>query len=749
MSSFFPDLSFRKAASTVAKVVAAIAMMLPAASCSSTRSLADGEYRLAANKVRITNDDKFSTKEIQPYIKQKANTYLVFGWNPFLNVYNWSGQNGEKGMGKFFRKIGVAPVVYQPSLVTSSIENIERHLEYLGYYGSKVDGFAEVDGKKVEVTYDVTLGKRYRIDGIEFDVPEGSFREDFMADSSNISVKKGDWLSESALEAESERSAAYFRKNGYFGFTKNYFFFEADTLHKGDSSFLKMSVREYTRNQTPESSRPLKKFDFGDVTISHDSGLKFKDRILKDLCTIEPGTPYNEDDVNRTYSRLSSLRLFNGVNIELTPTDSSIVNCDIRLSESKTQGFKVDMEGSTNSNGLIGVSPQFSYFHKNIFHGGEWLNLSFLGNFQFKVNDSNVKSNEFGVSSSISLPEFLGLPMSRFRNKEMPRTEINASYNYQNRPEYTRNIISLSYGYTGSLKNGHFLYQIFPVQAKFVKLTSLDETFFDKLRSNPLIMYAYQSHFDQGTGLMGYYTTSKELNPKTSYKYARLQLDASGNFLSLFNRWMEYDLIGQKAIWATPYSQYVRAELTLGNTIKLGETPNHALAMRLLGGFGYAYGNSSRLPFDKQFYSGGANSMRGWQARALGPGNSKMDDYFVIPSQTGDMKLEANLEYRFPMFWKLCGALFTDVGNIWGLNRPDYELEPGEELKFFSFSTLGKTIAANWGFGVRVDLNFLVLRIDTGVKLYDPSLDGSRWIGPRDWRKQDSFALHFGVGYPF
>lgn len=715
-------------------------------SCSTTRVLGDGQFRLADNKVVVDNDRKFNTKEIESYIKQKPNSYIIFGWNPFLNIYNWSGKNADKGINKFLRKIGTAPVVYQPSQVEASVENINRHLEYLGYYGSDVRSEVRVNGKRVTVTYSVTLGRRYRIGNVSFAVPDGEFKEDFYADTAAVSIRPGDFLSEDALEKETERAASMFRRKGYFGFTKNYFSFEADTLARRDTADLLMTVKEYTRNQTAEYARPHRKYFFGDVSISYDNDLKFNDRVLKNICTIRPGAMYDEREVNTTYSRLSALRLFSGVNVALNPRDSGIVDCDISLTKSRMQGFKVNLEGSTNSTGLIGISPQVSYYHKNIFHGGQWLNLGFLGNFQFKYDDRSVKSNEFGVSAGLSFLEFLGLPNSIFHGPSVPRTEINASYNYQNRPEYTRNMISTSFGYSGSLREGKFYYQFYPIQAKIVRLSNLDQNFYTTLSGNPFLRDAYQNHFDVGSGLVAYYTTSSSLVPRETYEYLRLQLDASGNVLSLFNKAMRRDDYGSRLIWNTPYSQYIRSELTLGKTFVFGRNDRQALATRIMGGVGYAYGNSSALPFEKQFYSGGANSMRGWQARALGPGHAKADTTFVIPSQTGDVKLEANLEYRFPLFWKLCGAVFADVGNIWTLKETDGD--KGSHTHF-TLKDLAGSLAADWGLGLRVDLNFLILRIDMGMKLYDPSQDTDRWRSPSQWLKKDGYSLHFGVGYPF
>lgn len=723
----------------IATAVMAFACLI---SCSTTKVLQDNEYRLAKNEIKILNDKHFNPNQLQAYLKQKPNSYFIFGWNPFLNVYNW--QNGKgKGWDKFVTKIGVAPVVYEAEQVDNSILNLENRLEYLGYFDSKVESRISVKRKKVNVTYEVTLGKRYPIKQLSITLPEGGeFSEAFLKDTSAMTVKVGDYLSESALEAETERSSADMRNKGFYTFNKNYYFFEADTLTCPDSALLHLTVHEYTRNETAKEAEPIRKFYFNDVSITYPKTLKIKDKVLKDLNTIIPGAPYSSDIVNQTYSRLASFRVFNSVNIGMTKADTNLVDCSISLSQSKLQGFKVNLEGSTNSSGLLGVSPQLSYYHKNIFRGGEWLNLSFMGNFQFKFNDS-VRSNEFGVSAGLSFPKFFPLPYRYFKGA-IPRTDINLSYNYQDRPEYTRNIISTSYGYNGRVGD-RFYYQAYPLQLNIVRLFNLDPDFYKTLANDPFLRYAYQDHFDLGSGMTLYYTTDAASIPTESFFYTRFQFDIAGNMLSLFKPLMKRDQDGFATIWNTPYSQFVRSEITLGRTWIFGRNGGQAIATRLLAGAGYAYGNSSALPFEKHFYGGGSNSLRGWQARTVGPGLSPMDTSFVIPNQTGDMKLEANIEYRFNMFWKVAGAVFVDAGNVWTLK--DDGTQAGKE-SMLRWDTFGESIAANWGVGLRLNFGFMLIRLDLGLKVHDPARE-IKWVGPDQWFKRDGYALHFGVGYPF
>ena len=723
-------------------IISAITAILFMASCSTTRVLQDDQYRLTKNKIEVANDKHFNTATLNPYLKQKPNPSIIFGWNPFLSVYNWSNGKG-KGWDKLVQKIGQVPVIYDADMVESSVDNICDHLEYQGYYGSQITPDIKVKGKRVYVTYNVTLGKRYPISDVRFVLPKrGEFTDIFLQDTSEFTINRGSYLSEAALEAESERSSSFMRDRGFYDFNKNNYFFVADTISTPNVASLTLTINEYTRNESPKNASPIRKFYIDEVNISYPKTLKIRDKVLRGLNTVTPGEEYSESVVNSTYSRLSALKIFSSVNIGMTQTDTNLVDCMISLTQSKLQGFKVNLEASTNSSGLYGISPQVSYYHKNIFRGGEVLNLSFMGNFQFKF-DNSVRSNEFGVSSSLSFPRFFPLPYQYFKGA-IPHTDVNISYNYQNRPEYTRNIISTSYGYSGNIKN-RFFYQAYPLQLNIVRIFDLDNDFYDTLDNDPFLRNAYQNHFDLGSGAILYYTTNVESIPKSTYFYTRFQFDIAGNLLSAFNPMMSIDSNGSRMIWHTPYSQFVRGEITLGRTWIFGRKDGQSIATRFLAGAGYAYGNSTTLPFEKHFYAGGASSLRGWQARTVGPGLSQIDDSFVIPNQTGDMKIEANVEYRFDMFWKVAGAVFVDAGNIWTLRSSSLG---NTDNSVFRLDLLGKSIAANWGAGIRLNFGFLLLRLDMGMKIHDPARE-NRWVKPNQWLKRDGYAVHFGVGYPF
>ena len=700
-------------------------------SCSTTRVLREGQYRLASNEVEFDGrPEGLTAADVSSYVKQQANSYFIFGWSPSLCIYNWSNPDKDDWINNSLRKIGIAPVVFNGYQVASSRENIARHLDYLGYYNSTVKSHVDTTGRLVRVTYTVTPGERRRIDSIEYKIPEGEFSEEFNADLHNSLVKEGDWLSEKLLEAESVRSSSHLRNRGYYNFSKYNYFFEADTL--SGTGKLIYEIRNYTRNEPEYSASPLLKSKIGNVTISYSADVPFREKVLTHLNVIQPGDYYSEETVNKSYNRLSNLRVFNNVGIEMVPVDSTTVDCRITMGESKLKGVKLSLEASTNSSGLMGISPNVSFYNKNIFHGGEWLSLGFSGDFQWKPR-TDTRATEFGVSASLSFPRFVGLPYSVFKGSNIPRTEVQAAFNYQNRPEFERYILNTSFGYTGT--HGNLYYQINPLRATVVKVNNMTAEFLISLLHNITLMETFYDHIDAGSGGQLYWTTDPSVVPKGAYRFARLDFDLSGNVLSLLNPVLPVNDYSNRTVFGVPYAQYVRANVDLGKTFK--PFSGTALAMRLSLGAGYAYGNSSSMPYEKQFYVGGSGSMRGWQVRALGPGNTELYNIFAIPSQAGECKMEFDVELRQKLFWKFEGALFAEAGNVW-----DY----------YQFKEPGwmDSIAADWGLGIRLNLDFILLRVDWGMKLYEPSrAEGARWLSPAQWVGRNGYAVHFGVGYPF
>ena len=444
---------------------------------------------IAGNKIKVVGK-QISSSELTSYLAQKPSA-------SFLGI----------------RRPGAPLVIHDESQVQTSADNIENHLEYIGYYGSKVTSEVDYQGKKAYVTYFVTPGKRYTIRSIDYELPQDEeFRKEFETDRPNITIKEGQYLAESTLEAETVRSAEFFRNRGYYGFDKSFYFCEADTLSHDGTAALTMAIRDYPRNGSADEAKPHRKFTIGDVTLSYPKEIPIRTYVLEELNVLRPGMPYSERAVNATYSRLSNLSVFNSVNVTMNPVSDNVVDCDINLLNGGVQGFKANLEASVNSTGLFGISPQLNYFHKNFFHGGELFNLGLKGNFQFKTKDK-IRSTEFSVSSSLRIPKLIGLPNSLFRGPNLPHTDITLGFSYQDRPEYKRTMITTSFGYTGNLGR-NFYYQFFPFQANIVRLFSVSESFAERLVSDLFLLNAYSDHFDMGMGGMLYYTTDPTPIPK-------------------------------------------------------------------------------------------------------------------------------------------------------------------------------------------------------------------------------------------
>jgi len=770
-------------------------LLLVAWGCSTTRVVPNGQSRLVANRVDVENIKEFSNtdlsaSEISAYIKQKPNTYFILGWNPFLNLYNWSNGKGN-GWDRFVKKIGQKPVIYDTAMTASSLNNIGNYLINRGFYNSYLRDSVVTKHKKSTVYYKIRLGKRYIIDSISYNIVDTSIVKLFYGDIHNSYIKKGSYLSEKNLEKEAERASQVFRNAGYYGFTSNYFFFKADTLKGNGTANLSVTVENYTRNEAEAYAKPhniyyidsvnieLVRNRLGYVSGNHTlkadianykglnmiyTGKPFIYRkVVHRLSTIEPGSVYDEQTIANTYSRFSNFGMFSAVNIQVDELDSNKVNANIKLVASQQQGYKIGLNASTNSNALLGISPSISYYHKNLFKGGEFFSIGFMGDFQYWIG-KNTRSTEFGVSTSLSIPHFVGLSNSLFKGNTLPRTAFSLSYSYQERPEYTRNIISSTIGYTWNVHRRYF-YTLNPIQLNIVNLSKVRQSFLDGL-DNPFLKNSYQNHFDLGLGFTFYYTSNPNGENSKSYLYLRTQTDVAGNVMSLFNGLMKRNSKNERTFWNTPYAQYIREEVSAGYTWRFGRNRDHALATRLLAGIGTGYGNSDVLPFEKRFWAGGANSLRAWQARTVGPGHAQRDTTWSLPNQTGEFRLEANLEYRFPLFWMFDGAVFVDIGNIWNIKHSKSESnasalanisQTDESHKanttdnfnkgLFEFSNFYKHLAFDCGLGLRFDLDFVLLRLDMGFKTYDPEYNS--WNGPGNWFKKNNYGIQFGVGYPF
>jgi outer membrane protein assembly factor BamA len=608
-------------------------------------------------------------------------------------------------------------------------------------------------------------------------------RQYLVSDKSNSDVKLGEKVDSDILNAERIRIAKSLKNQGYFNFSREYIHFIMDSTKSDNQMDVFVGIK------TPVDSNSIKKYRINKVSIftEYDPKLMMMDdqEYLKDLDTIQYGGVnfiyknkvkikpdvivssilirqdqlYNLKSVEQTYSRLQSLNQFKFVNVKFEENSNpneefGSLNCIIQLTPLNRQSYSVEFEG-TNSSGNIGFAGNLNYQHKNLFGGAEIFDLQFsTAKETLKSNEqTDFSSSEYGVESKLSIPKFL-LPLlnaEEFRKSYNPKTVFSMSYNFQKRPDYTRTIADASFGYVW--KSSKYLnHTLNLVELNFVDVKNLSANFLESINN----LYIKNSFTDHVVATSRYSLTynDQNVNRPGDYNYLRFNFESAGNSLNglnkLIGRTKKTDFDDEGNVEGTYYdflgirfAQYLKADIEYRFSHHINKA--NTMVYRAFIGAGLPYGNLEVLPFEKSYFSGGANGIRAWQVRSLGPGSYSSEDEAIYPNNSADFKLEANLEYRFKLFWALEGALFVDAGNIWAISKKD-----DREGADFKFDRFYKEIALGTGYGTRIDLKFILFRIDLGLKLHDPSLEsGERWIIAHRPFKLSQLTFNIGIGYPF
>lgn len=658
------------------------------------------------------------------------------------------------------------------------MQNITSYMRQRGYYFAEVSDTVIIKKKKAQVRYSIKTGNPYRLRHISYEVKDTALYQIVASDSLTSLLRQGRRLSTELLDNERDRITTLIRNKGYYSFNKGYISYEADTTSADMSADVKVSIAQMRgEGENEYIDHPIYRINKVYIYTNYDAVASIADSsyatefdtvysrgihiIYKDAQNLKPGVLsrvnlinedalYREDDASKTYNNLSNLNMFKSVSIQFNraPREGAWLDCQIQLNPIPSQSYKTDVEVSTNSSDMIGFSPGLHYGHRNLAGGAENFTLDFRGVFQYSFPASDYQnSQEYNIASSINLPLFL-MPVSiPYFKTQLPHTRFTVSYTYQQRPDYTRAMANFRFGYSWKSSQNKS-YMLNPIEFSMIKMYDLSEWFYDEL-DNAYLRNTYADHFILGmTGSYLYNSQSEtRISPRrrrVPSHYYRINADVGGNLLSAFNPLLKTDpASGNRMIWEMPYAQYIKADINFVFDKPIRESSS--LAWRFFLGIGKAYGNSKSLPFEKMYYSGGANSLRGWQVRALGPGSVSADSIANIPNQVADMQLEINLEYRFPIIWKLEGAWFADAGNIWSISQHDTR-----EGATFSFKRFYKEIALDTGLGARLNFGYFILRLDMGYKVYNPGLpEGERIIPPNRWFRGNNFGLHFGINYPF
>ncbi len=758
-------------------------LALSLASCSATKFVPDGSYLL--DEVKIHTDNKeIKPSDMRLYVRQNPNSKWFSTIKTQLYVYNWSGRDSTKWFNRFLRKIGDAPVIYNESDAIRSQEEIAKAVQNLGYMGASVKRTTKTKKKKLKLFYEITSGKPYIVRTLKYDISDKKIAEYLRNDSTQSMLREGMLFDVNVLDAERQRITDYLLCNGYYKFNKDYITYTADTArntHQVDLTLHLLPYKTYVGDTPKEhfqykinkinfitdydvlQSSALSSIEINDSLHYNGFPIYYKDKlylrpkVLVDNLRFASGDLYDERNVQKTYTyfgRLSALKYTNIRFFETQNGDSTQLNCYVMLTKSKHKSISFELEG-TNSAGDLGAAASVSFQHRNLFRGSETFMVKFRGAYEaisgLQPGYKNHNYTEYGVETSINFPNFL-FPFltSDFKRRIKATTEFGLQYNYQLRPEFSRTIASASWSYKWMQKQ-KIQHRIDLLDISYLYLpwisSQFQEDYINKDKDNYILKYNYENRLIVRMGYNYSYNSAGGTlvnNTITTNSYSiRAGFESAGNILYGISKMinMRKNKDGEYAILGIPYAQYLKGDFDFAKNIII----DHRNSLAFHAGIGIAvpYGNAKVVPFEKRYFSGGANSVRGWSVRNLGPGSFAGDGNFM--NQSGDIKLDANIEYRTRLFWKFRGAAFIDAGNIWTIR--EYENQPGGVFEFDKFY---KQIAVAYGLGLRLDLDFFVLRFDGGMKAINPKYKKAKErypiIHPRFSR---DFAFHFAVGYPF
>lgn len=756
--------------------------------CSSKKFLQPGQRVLSNVKVTSSNS-RFKVGAYKKYVRQHPNTRWFNVFKAPLGLYCLSKADsvkGNKGLSKFFKKIGEPPVVYDSEGTLYGMRNIEQALYSDGYLHAQVDTLVQTSKHKVKVTYCITPRDRYYIDTLRYDFDDDTIYSIYKGDSANSLLRRGMPLNLNVLSEERSRMVKMLRQKGYYFVNNDFITYDIDTLRGITATNVTLRMH---RPEMADSSRSYTRQRFRQVyitqfrTIGEDSvaasnsaltnyrgimfdtrQLKVNKRVLLSHTAINKGAVYDETDVQNTYNNLNSLPVVKFTNMQVVPvTDTdSLLDCNISLRYNKTNSIGLEVEG-TNTSGDLGAAVALSYNNRNAFKGSEMLTFKLRGAYEAisgLEGYNNQNYFELSAEGSLRFPTLLLPFLSIEKKKEMKAlSQVSLMYNTQDRPEFHRRVLTAAWTYTWNRTNTpRWVHNFDLLSVNYVYMPWISDTFKKDYLDGEDARYSvlrssYENLFIVKTAYSLTYNSQRNNANGGNYSQSLTQgvqvkagVELAGNVLYGISNMLHrgkgdngcYNLFG------ISYSQYAKFDFDFVRSLLLND--RNAVAIHFGFGLGIPYGNSTILPYEKRYFAGGANSVRGWNVRGLGPGGYKGKDGKVdFVTQTGNLKLDFNVEWRTFLFWKLHGALFVDAGNIW--NTRHYA---GIDNAVFKFGSFYKQIAVSYGLGIRFDFNYFILRFDGGMKAIDPSVSKGRLHYPitkpnfgRD------FTLHFAVGLPF
>lgn len=702
-------------------------ILLLTTACSTGKYVQEGEYIL--DKVAVVSDQSdYNAAPLSQYVRQKEKPKL---FSLFRNPFS--------------RK----PVIYDTLQARLSCQDLMTAMQNEGYMNAVVSLYTETKGKKLKATYLLHPGQPFLIGKVNYDIQDEGIQQLLHLDQTdNQQIKPGMRFTVETLDNERKRIAGLLSDNGYFRFNKDFIHFTADTVMGRKDIALTLQLRKYKSNSnSPEVDHT--RYLIRDVLFqSNDSDrIHLRKQVLLNATAIKAGRPYDASALQRTYNNFARLQAVKYTNIKFAEVpDTNLLDCHIQISTNKPSTISFQPEG-TNTAGDLGAAASITYTNRNLFHGSEQLSIEFRGAYEAITGLEGYQDQnytEFSVETKLVFPRFLAPFLSKsFRRRQTASSEWAVSWNFQNRPEFHRRVFSSAWRYRWSEPKHHLNYRFDLLDLNYVYMPWISSTFkrdyLDNAENrNAILRYNYEDIFIMKAGFTVSYTDGVDA--------VRANFESAGNLLNGVSKGFGFktNSQGQHTLFNIAYAQYVKSDFDYTHLFQFDK--RNALALHAGLGVAYPYGNSTVLPFEKRYFSGGANSVRGWSVRELGPGKFKGTDGRIdFINQTGDVKLDLNAEYRSSLFWKLQGALFIDAGNIWTLRN--YAEQPGGQFKFTEFY---KQIAASYGMGLRLNFDYFILRFDMGMKAINPAYESEKehWSIFHPKLSRD-FDFHFAVGLPF
>lgn len=702
-------------------------ILLLTTACSTGKYVQEGEYIL--DKVAVVSDQSdYNAAPLSQYVRQKEKPKL---FSLFRNPFS--------------RK----PVIYDTLQARLSCQDLMTAMQNEGYMNAGVSLYTETKGKKLKATYLLHPGQPFLIGKVNYNIQDEGIQQLLHLDQTdNQHIKPGMRFTVETLDNERKRIAGLLSDNGYFRFNKDFIHFTADTVMGRKDIALTLQLRKYKSNSnSPEVDHT--RYLIRDVLFqSNDSDrIHLRKQVLLNATAIKEGRPYDASALQRTYNNFARLQAVKYTNIKFAEVpDTNLLDCHIQISTNKPSTISFQPEG-TNTAGDLGAAASITYTNRNLFHGSEQLSIEFRGAYEAITGLEGYQDQnytEFSVETKLVFPRFLAPFLSKsFRRRQTASSEWAVSWNFQNRPEFHRRVFSSAWRYRWSEPKHHLNYRFDLLDLNYVYMPWISSTFkrdyLDNAENrNAILRYNYEDIFIMKAGFTVSYTDGVDA--------VRANFESAGNLLNGVSKGFGFktNSQGQHTLFNIAYAQYVKLDFDYTHLFQFDK--RNALALHAGLGVAYPYGNSTVLPFEKRYFSGGANSVRGWSVRELGPGKFKGTDGRIdFINQTGDVKLDLNAEYRSSLFWKLQGALFIDAGNIWTLRN--YAEQPGGQFKFTEFY---KQIAASYGMGLRLNFDYFILRFDVGMKAVNPAYESEKehWSIFHPKLSRD-FDFHFAVGLPF